>query len=85
MKSIITIKSTYWYKGLRKATCKDTALEALKYATDPAERFEVFKSNETGEDVWAIAPVSNIGFWMDAKKTKAAAEKLCVSMGWKTL
>jgi hypothetical protein len=80
-----SIKSTYWYRSLRKETCKETAASAYKYATDPEERFEIFKSNETGEDVWAIAPVSNIGFWMDAKKTKAAAEKLCVSMGWKML
>lgn len=56
---------------------------AVRYALQTPLQVVIDRTNETGEDQWAIRVFDDPSFWMDAKTTKKAAVELCRSMGWR--
>jgi hypothetical protein len=73
------LHKTKWAKDFKK---EDPSIYevAIKFASDPTITFDIYKSNETGEKIWAI---DHKGFWMNAYKTQKQAIQLCKTMGWK--
>lgn len=57
---------------------------ALRYASQTPLFVNIYRTDESGEMVWAIQ-VDGDTFWMDAKKTKKEAINLCKKMGWKII
>ena len=56
--------------------------EAIELAANNPEVL-IFKTDETGEKRFAIAPVKDPTFWFDSFKFKKDAVKLCKEMRWK--
>lgn len=75
------IHETEWAKCFKKEDpdCYNTA---INYATNPETQYEIVKTDETGNPVYAIC-VCGTGFWMDAKTHRKDTIKLCKKMGWK--
>lgn len=65
-----------------KRECPQDFEAAVAYAGDPAIEMEIYKSDETGEKLWAISP-ANTDMWMCAFPTKKAAVSFCKKIGWR--
>ena len=78
------LKKTLWGKSLLTES-EGTRTLALEIASDPTLQVFLYKTDETGEKMWAISVANDKYpcFWMDAKKTKKEALALCKEMGWK--
>ena len=79
------LEATDWAKEF-KENCPVSYEEGVRHALNPKLRVEIYRTDETGEMLWAISAVVDgeyTGFWMHAKRTKIAAVELCRSMGWK--
>jgi hypothetical protein len=61
--------------------------EAIELVMDPALEVVIAQRDETGEELWAIIPVSsfdkNDEFWLDARFERQECFDLCIRMGWK--
>ncbi|OGC76268.1 hypothetical protein A2619_02330 [candidate division WWE3 bacterium RIFOXYD1_FULL_39_9] len=76
------IEQTEWAKELKEKSSYFYE-EAIQYALKRNLNVHISQTNETGETLWAIFVVDNYDFWMDAKKTKKEAVRLCRQMKWK--
>lgn len=76
----ILLPRTDWAKRFRKEASPSLYKEALSRAGQPVQ---VFFSNETGEDLWAVSLEDS--FWMDAFPTEQEALQLVEEMGWPKL
>ena len=63
------LEDTEWAREFKR-DCPTSYLQAIEYAGTP-------------KMLWAIAPVSDPEFWMDAKPTKKEAVALCRKMKWR--
>ena len=79
------IEETLWAKEFKKDS-PVSYKTAIEFAKDPTLRVEIDTSTESGTQQWVICASSHDpSFWMDAKSTRAEAETLCKTMGWKLL
>lgn len=82
------IKRSSWARRFKKSAPVSYA-RALEYASEPELRVSVELRSDLSDDkpVWAIVIIEprscDLDFWMDALKTKEAAESLCTQMGWR--
>jgi hypothetical protein len=86
--NLIEIKRSSWARRFKKSAPVSYA-QALEYASEPELRVSIEQRSDLSEDkpVWAVIVVEprsgDVDFWMDALKTKEAAETLCTQMGWR--
>ncbi len=71
-----------WLTSFKEECPTDQFLKALKYADTPHLPVYVFFSDETGEPLFAVTPVENMGFWLYAFETKEEAVNFCSEMNW---
>lgn len=81
------IEETKWAKEFLEE-CPTSYKEAIKIASRPNLRVCINRTNESGEKLWAITPddpndENYYDFWLDSKKTRKEAIRLCKEMGWK--
>lgn len=55
---------------------------ALAFVLDPDLKVTIVYSTEMGDGCWAIVPIADSTFWLDAFPTKEQAEVLCRLMEW---
>lgn len=75
------IEKTVWAKKLKKEEHISLYNRAIEIASDPDLQVDIYKTDETGEWVWAVS--ADDCFWLDSFKTKKEAIALCKTMGWK--
>lgn len=76
------IESTDWAVGFL-VSCFSQYDKALQYALNSDTCYAIYSSDETGELRWAVAPTTDLEFWMDSFETADEAKSLCEHMHWK--
>lgn len=77
------IKLTAWARTFKRE-CSGSYADAIAYASLDRLKVTVFKTDEIGTPMWAVA-VADTDFWMDALRTKKEALALCKQMGWRII
>ena len=77
------ILQTKWAKEFQKEDLCSFQ-EALDFCLNDNRQITIYKTNETGEELWVIS-IAESDFWLDTKKTKKEAINLCKEMGWKVV
>ena len=79
------IEKTKWAKKF-KELCPSQYDKAIQYATDPSLKIDIYRTNESGEWVWAMEAIVNeksTNFWFGGFETKKDALMLCKIMNWR--
>ena len=76
------LEKTAWAKHFKKYSPISYS-KAIELAMTPNLPVRIYKTDETGEYMWAIESVLIGDFWMDAFRYKKHAVELCKKMGWR--
>jgi len=81
------LESTKWAKEFKK-DCPSCYEEAIKFALDQYQCFNIYHNTELGVPMWSIAAIvlpssTNDNFWMASFEVQRDAAALCEKMGWK--